>query len=362
MGIRFRKSIKINDLLKLNVSKTGVSLTAGKKGASINLGKGGTFLNLGLAGTGLSYRQKITGGYKDVVNKVLGKDNKKKTKSIAQKEIPEELELDTSIIDNYNEKHEAIVNIHKYTGNVLSKEDFNNNLDKIEDVDAIVNYKKCIVGDEDTIEDAIGEFNSNLQLDYEVNVSYELEDHDLYVDLDLPEIENLDTKYPEIVKNKIVEKDKTNAMLKEEYANLVMSLGVFLSINYFNISSYIDQVILSSFTQKRNSNGEKVDEYLYSVKFERESFEKTDFEKINDLYSFIDKFDSRINFSNNSFKAIKPFEMESKVQKDEMIEEALSALKSLGYKDLNNIKEELLKQDFKETQEYLKFALKNIQK
>ena len=69
MGIRFAKSIKIGNYLKLNFSKSGVSASVGKKGASVNIGKKGTFLNLspsavGINGTGLSYRQRIAGGKK----------------------------------------------------------------------------------------------------------------------------------------------------------------------------------------------------------------------------------------------------------------------------------------------------------
>ena len=67
MGIRFHKSIKLGNYLRLNLSGSGVSATVGKKGASINIGKRGTFLNLspvlvGVNGTGISYRQRILGG------------------------------------------------------------------------------------------------------------------------------------------------------------------------------------------------------------------------------------------------------------------------------------------------------------
>ena len=37
MGLTFRKSIKIANGVKLNVSKTGVSVTVGKKGAHYTL-------------------------------------------------------------------------------------------------------------------------------------------------------------------------------------------------------------------------------------------------------------------------------------------------------------------------------------
>jgi len=42
MGIRFAKSIKINNFLKLNFSKSGLSATLGKRGASVNIGGRGT--------------------------------------------------------------------------------------------------------------------------------------------------------------------------------------------------------------------------------------------------------------------------------------------------------------------------------
>lgn len=349
MGIRFRKSIKINDFLKLNVSKSGVSITAGKKGASINLGKAGAFLNLGLAGTGLSYRKKISG---------LKKSNKS-SKISNEKKVPE---IDSSSLEEYFNKQESIINIHKYSGNVILKDDYNNKLNSLSDVNDIVEYKKCIDGDEDTIESFIGEFNKKLDYDYEVNVNYELENHDLFVDLDLPEIDAIPNDYKEVTEYGVVNKKKTSAMLKEEYAKMVVSLGVFLALNYFNISSYIDQVILSAFTQVRNNDGDINDKYLYSIKFSRSVFENTNFEQIDDLFEFINKFENRININNFTFKPIKPFEANSKIEKEQMIIETLSALKNLGYKNLDSIKEELQKQDFKETQEFLKYALKKFVK
>ena len=61
MGIRFAKSIKIGNYLRINFNKNGISATVGKKGASVNIGGKGAYLNLspsavGISGTGLSYR------------------------------------------------------------------------------------------------------------------------------------------------------------------------------------------------------------------------------------------------------------------------------------------------------------------
>lgn len=59
MGFRFRKSIKILPGIRLNLSKSGASLSVGGRGASVNIGPRGTYGNIGLPGTGLSYRERL---------------------------------------------------------------------------------------------------------------------------------------------------------------------------------------------------------------------------------------------------------------------------------------------------------------
>lgn len=57
--MRFRKRIKLLPGLRLNLSKSGVSLSAGVRGASVTFGKRGKHLNVGLPGTGFYTRQKV---------------------------------------------------------------------------------------------------------------------------------------------------------------------------------------------------------------------------------------------------------------------------------------------------------------
>lgn len=59
MSLRFQRRIKIAPGLNLNLSKSGVGLSAGIKGATVSAGKRGLYGNLGLPGTGLSYRTKL---------------------------------------------------------------------------------------------------------------------------------------------------------------------------------------------------------------------------------------------------------------------------------------------------------------
>ena len=59
---KFRKRMSIAPGVKLNLSKSGVSLTGGAKGASVNVGKNGAFLNTGIPGTGIYDRKKLGSG------------------------------------------------------------------------------------------------------------------------------------------------------------------------------------------------------------------------------------------------------------------------------------------------------------
>lgn len=61
MAWRFQKRIKIAPGLRLNISKSAISLTGGVKGASVNAGKNGSYLNLGVPGSGFSTRTRLGG-------------------------------------------------------------------------------------------------------------------------------------------------------------------------------------------------------------------------------------------------------------------------------------------------------------
>ena len=322
MGLRFRKSIKLGNLLKLNISKSGVSATVGKSGTSLNIGKNGVYANVspsvaGIKGTGVSYRKKLVG-------------NPLKFNKTVKEEKEEAISQDFDVI----------VNVHKTADNVLDKDAFS----KINGID---NLDLLIKGDEDCIEKEIGIFLDNLDLDYPVSCNFELEDHTLYTDLDLPEIELF--------------KSKGINLNKEEYSKTVINLGLYLSANFFNISSYIDEIVLSGFITKRNSIGDLEDTYIYSIKYERNVFENTDLKNLDDTYNFILKFQNRINLSDSfTFKSIKPFESDV----DKAMDDVVSALVNLGYKkeDVLKIIPDLKDKHFDSLEDYIKEGLKVLRK
>ena len=389
MGIRFAKSIKIGNYLRINFTKNGLSATIGKKGASVNVGTKGAYLNLspaavGINGTGLSYRQKILSlGSSKKKKKTAASASKKKTyvsaseanktSSLKKKEeVKEETKLLETVaeettedvidpVEEYENNHEAIVNLHKYAAPVMDKKEFEEYAASLESEAKKELFRYALEGDEDIIENMVSSFMSSLELAYDVRANYELENDILYVDLDLPEIEELSREYPAYNNGKLVTKRKTSAQMKEEYGRLVLSLGIFLADSYFNISPYIRQVVMSGFTSVRDKNGDLIDQYLYSVKYDRDVFEKTDLSKVDDPYKFLLQFENRINMSESyNFKAVKPYEMESALQTNELIDDAIAALKELGYKasELTSVRERLSEYRYENPGDYLKEGLR----
>lgn len=87
MAFRFQKRIRLGKFLQLNLSKSGLGISAGVPGLRISTGPRGTHLNLGIPGTGLSYRTKLN-------QKSSGNMNKRQaspgaTRSVKMPELPQ---------------------------------------------------------------------------------------------------------------------------------------------------------------------------------------------------------------------------------------------------------------------------------
>ncbi|MFA6865530.1 MAG: DUF4236 domain-containing protein, partial [Sphaerochaetaceae bacterium] len=59
MGLRFHRSIKIANGVRLNISKQGLGVSLGPRGAKISFGPSGVYSNVGIPGTGISSRKKL---------------------------------------------------------------------------------------------------------------------------------------------------------------------------------------------------------------------------------------------------------------------------------------------------------------
>lgn len=57
---RFRKAIPLGRFLRINVSKTGTSLSVGRPGATVNVRKDRVDGTVGVPGSGLSYKERLS--------------------------------------------------------------------------------------------------------------------------------------------------------------------------------------------------------------------------------------------------------------------------------------------------------------
>ncbi|MSS99475.1 MAG: hypothetical protein CK541_05465 [Opitutia bacterium] len=57
---RFRKIIPLGKFFRINLSKTGASLSAGQPGATVNVRKDRVDGTVGIPGSGLSYKERLS--------------------------------------------------------------------------------------------------------------------------------------------------------------------------------------------------------------------------------------------------------------------------------------------------------------
>jgi hypothetical protein len=59
MGLNFRKRLRLTDFFSINLSGSGVSVSAGIPGLHVNVSKKGIGLTAGVPGTGVSYTKSV---------------------------------------------------------------------------------------------------------------------------------------------------------------------------------------------------------------------------------------------------------------------------------------------------------------
>ena len=278
--MRFRKSINLFKGVRMNVSKSGVSFTMGRRGVSVNVGREGVFLNTGLPGTGLYDRRKLVD---------FSGSNKPQKASPASRTDPA-MEAELARVETLTD---AFVNIGAQACDL--PRDWSE-------------QELALPPSEEAVEAAIGDWLSELSLPIDFNVSFEYEDGVLLADMDLPEIEHLPTvKARQLVSGQIREAPKSQKELKAEYARCVFGLGMFCASYFFCVTPHMERILLSAYTQRRNSRGDVEDNYIYSVIFEREAFEKPGYQN-TEPEAFLCRFKNRMNkLADGTLKRIEPY-------------------------------------------------------
>ena len=170
-----------------------------------------------------------------------------------------------------------------------------------------------IQGENYAVSEAVESWISSCELPVEIKVDYEWyrDSNTMYLDVDLPEIEDLpESEMVRLASGNLKEKKKTQAKLKQEYVNLVFGLAIFISSNIFNVSPAIHNIVISGYTQRRDKTGTINDEYIYSIRFTRSIFENSFLSNV-DPKLFCMRFENRSNVTSSMLmKKIEPYEAE----------------------------------------------------
>jgi Protein of unknown function (DUF4236) len=166
-----------------------------------------------------------------------------------------------------------------------------------------------------TLEDAL----NLLSWPRETVVSYQLTDegHQVWLDVDLPEMEDLPQKLASVASTgkKLNIKDKPAKQLQQEYALHIHGIAFRLVGTVFATLPTANTAVISGFSQRLDRSTARVnDDYLLSVRVEREHYSKIDFgslDKVNPVDA-MGAFEIRRKLTiTGIFKAIDPFEPES---------------------------------------------------
>ena len=125
MGLNFRKSISLGNGLKLNLSKSGPSLSFGKSGMrqSVNL-KGQARTTIGVPGTGIYYTKtsnvkNLFGGKDKKAAAAKGGKTAAKTAAAAKGLSEAEIEQNRNTVAEYEAAIEQLKSIHKLSDGAI---------------------------------------------------------------------------------------------------------------------------------------------------------------------------------------------------------------------------------------------------
>lgn len=162
------------------------------------------------------------------------------------------------------------------------------------------NFQNVIDGDKNYVITAIDSIfpDEELPMEYFVDAVYDEPNGKVYVDLDLPEIEDVpDQKVVLTSTGKKSIRSKSQTDLRSDYAHCVLGLAMNVAFSIFNVSLKIKEVEIMGYTQRKEDNSAvATDQYVFVINFDRETFSKIDFKRLSSV-QIIDFFQHHINLS-----------------------------------------------------------------
>ncbi len=255
--MRFRKSICVCKGVKINLSKSGPSLTVGQKGLSFNVGQKGMFVNWSIPKTGIYDRVRVDTLLKDKLGGFFGNNEEADGK-------PEKRERNAKSVFGVNEEEQL---------EVMQEQGFVEIASLAPDVSPRTGRAPMDAQEaEAALEEWLGE--AEAPVEFALDIKAVPEKRALMIDLDLPEIENLPSRKLMMLKSGEVKiKDKTQKEQKRDYRKCVFGLGMYVAANALALVEQAERVLVSAYTQRRDAGtGDRMDVFIYSLVFERSSF------------------------------------------------------------------------------------------
>ena len=216
-----------------------------------------------------------------------------------KKELSDVVEVKKKILDDINQKKSLF--IQNRTKELYDKEIKTWEEERDVFYDSLRQSMQNLVdGDRNYVIAAISSLfpDDELPMEYFVDFVYEEEKGKVLVDLDLPEIEDLPDKKIILTptgKKSIRLKGQTD--LRSDYANCVFGLAMYVAYSIFNISLKVQEIEISGFTQRKESNSAvAIDQYVFVVSFTRELFSEIDFNRLSSL-QIMDFFHRHFNMT-----------------------------------------------------------------
>ncbi len=326
MGLTFRKSIKIANGLKLNLSKGGVSLTAGKKGMHYTINsKGKSTASLGIPGTGVSYRKSFSlldifsGNNKKEEKKTSKAKNKSNNRS-NKNNTKTETKASMSELEEYNTYIKQIKSLHiNSTPSVdwksLALASIPNNLsssDRLKWENDITLAKSILNKDIDSYLTVIQKYSSLNDISaYGSDFEFGLTDSDILSARFEVKIEDVLPKiaYKQDEEGNIIKYKLRSSQYNDIAQDYVCSCSIRIAREVFALLPVDFLLVNVEQEMFDSSTGNNEQTTIMSILYIRDGFNNINFEKI-DPSDFCGRFKTNINFTKTGgFKPVKEIDV-----------------------------------------------------
>ena len=316
MGLNFRKSISLGKGLKLNLSKSGPSVSFGKSGfrQSVNL-KGQARTTVGIPGTGVYYTK--TSNVKNIVGGLTGKDDSKGKKSTkkdtaakgsstkaakaapAAKQVNEELIAQSKAkVEEFAAGIEALKSVHKQSDGYIDWEALANGAvsGQIRELQPFA--QSVLAGDIDAyfkVIEQVGPFDDLL----EYGSGFEVGTDDpkmMEIEFQVKSDDIIPTQYPDMkASGEIVMKDFSKSAYFELVQDYVSSTMLRVARDTFALLP-VQTVIIHAVDKVLNpATGNDEEVTIASAKIKRDAMATLNFERI-DPSDCLESFESNVKF------------------------------------------------------------------